>query len=185
MASHSGLVHLLVLVGVALACGGPIQFISEHLRGTHGSITDKLELKRPEIGLHPLFSSVIASINNSCQRQADMQLINATLDVYTRIFSSILLHSHHNHHGTTHASGLLDHLSGPKRSEVTSAVKDLQKLMEGLRSYLNRQNKNDDKEDVLGKLNKMKVDDPMVQRKALAEFMEVYQAASVVSSSSC
>ncbi|XP_072233550.1 interferon gamma 1 [Leuresthes tenuis] len=183
MASHSGVVHLLVLVGVALASGGPIQFISEHLKGAHGSITEELELKRPEIGLHPLFSSVIASINNSCQRQTDMQLVNATLDVYMRIFSSILLHSHHKHHGTTHTSGLLNRLSTPKRSEVTSALKELQKLMENLRNYLNRQN--NDTEDVLSKLNKIKVDDPMVQRKALAEFMEVYQAASVISTSSC
>jgi len=89
------------------------------------------------------------------QRQADMQLINATLDVYMRIFSSILLHSHHKNHSTTPTSGLLDHLLKSKRSEVTLALKELQQFMKDLRSNLNRWN--NDTEDVLSKLNKIKV----------------------------
>ncbi|KAM9704847.1 uncharacterized protein ACNS7B_001270 isoform 2-T2 [Menidia menidia] len=183
MTPHGGAVRLLVLLGVALASGGPLHFISDSLRLTHGSIADELELKLPAVGLHPLFSSVLQSINNSCL-QNDAQLINATLDVYTRIFSSILPHGHHKTHGKGHASGLLEDLPEPKRSKVTSALKELKKLLDDLKRHLNRP-VNDNKEAVLRELSEMQVDDTMVQRKALAEFIEVYQAASVVSSYKC
>nr|XP_020480532.1 uncharacterized protein LOC109974601 [Monopterus albus] len=146
----------------------------------------KKELKEPEIGSNPLFRSVIRSISTSCQRKEQVQLMNATLDIYTHIFSSILQHSHHQHHDRTHVPALLDQLKEPKKSQVVSALTELRDKMEKLKKHLGRlDHQNLDQENVLSDLKKIMVDDPVDQRKALAQFREVYQAAAVVASRGC
>lgn len=65
------------------------------------------------------------------QRGDDVHLMNATLDIYTQIFSSILHHSNH--------SGLLDHLSDSKRTEVHADLTKLQKKMRELKSCRSQQ----------------------------------------------
>lgn len=79
--------------------------------------------------------------------------MNVTLDIYMRIFSNILQHGHHRHHGST--GGLLDDLTASSRSEVQSALTKLQQATECLKNHISRQNHN--KEDVLSELNKIKV----------------------------
>ncbi|XP_041834093.1 uncharacterized protein LOC121635099 [Melanotaenia boesemani] len=162
----------------------PAQYFSKDLKDTLESIADELKLTQPEIGTNPLFGSVVSSINNSCQRQTEMQLMNATLDVYMQIFGNIFQHIHHNHQDRSQNAGVLDHLSTTKRSEVISTLKWLRREMEELKSHMSCQN-HKSPEDVYNMLNRIKVDDPVVQRKALAEFLEVYQAASVITCNRC
>ncbi|XP_054480966.1 interferon gamma 1-like [Anoplopoma fimbria] len=179
MSSWCGSLCLLVLLGVALVSGSPCQFVSENMQQTHESIADVLKLKEQEIGSNPLFSSVIKSINTSCQRK--VHVMNATLNVYTRIFSSILQNNQH-HDGTR--TSLLDGLqSDSERSGVKSALTEYQHKIEELRRHLGQVNQ--DREDVLSKLKKIEVDDPLVQKRALAQFKEVYQAASLIGSTRC
>uniref|UniRef100_A0A8C3AH76 Interferon gamma n=1 Tax=Cyclopterus lumpus TaxID=8103 RepID=A0A8C3AH76_CYCLU len=177
MSSFCGSLCLLVVLGVALTSGSPCQFVAERMQQTQESIADVLKLKGKEIGSNPLFDSVIKSINTSCQRK--VHVMNATLDVYSQIFSSILPNTQDPDN-----TPLLDHLkSDDERSRVMMVVSNYQKNLEELRRRLGQLNH--DKEDVLGKLKKIKVDDPFVQRRALAQFNEVYQAASVIGSSGC
>ncbi|XP_040008593.1 interferon gamma 1 [Xiphias gladius] len=180
MSSCCGSVCLLVLLGVALACGSPLH-LPEDLIHLQESIADLLALKEPEIGSKPLFSSVIKSVDTSCQRKEDILLMNATLDVYMHIFSSILQHGHRHHDGTV-TSALLKNLPGSERSRVNSALTKLQQKMGELRRRLGQPNHN--KQDMLSELNKIKVDDPIDQRKALAEFQQVYRTASLIGSHS-
>uniref|UniRef100_A0A3Q3N7Y3 Uncharacterized protein n=1 Tax=Mastacembelus armatus TaxID=205130 RepID=A0A3Q3N7Y3_9TELE len=173
MTSCYGSVCLLVLLGVVLAFGSPVQL--DTLTRTHTSISDLLQLKEPEVGSKPLFSSVIENIRTSCQRKEQIQLINATLDIYMHIFSSIL--EHHQNHGKTGSSLLLDQLTQPMRSQVELDLMKLQQEMEEVRRHLGHLDHQ--------KHNQKNVDDPLDQRKALAEFREVYRAACVVASRDC
>ncbi|XP_070710279.1 interferon gamma 1-like [Pempheris klunzingeri] len=178
MSPCSGSMCLLVLLGVVLTSGGPIHCVSDSLKKAHESIADVLKLTKPEISGYPLFGSVIRSINASCQRKEEIQLMNATLDIYMRIFSSILQHDH--------SAALLDKLSASARPQVESALTELQQEMEKLKRHLGHLNHlNHEREDVLSELNKIKVDDPLVQKKALAQFNEIYQVASVIGSRRC
>uniref|UniRef100_A0A3B4UQF2 Uncharacterized protein n=1 Tax=Seriola dumerili TaxID=41447 RepID=A0A3B4UQF2_SERDU len=132
------------------------------------------KLMETEIGTEPLFDSVTRSINTSCQKKEDIMLINATLGVYMSIFSSILQHSH-DHTGT---STLLGQVPVSDRSKVKSWVKQLQEETKVLRRELVKVNNN--QEDMLRELTKIKVDDPIDQRRALAEFQAVSRAASLL-----
>ncbi|XP_040886325.1 interferon gamma 1-like [Toxotes jaculatrix] len=175
MSSSCGSVCLLVLMGVVLALGSPLH---ENLMQVLDSIADPLKLKEPEIGSKPLFSSIIKSINTSCQRKEDIQVMNATLDVYMHIFSSLLQHNHHQHHGRTLSSPVLDQLSNSDREKVKLDLRNLQHKMEEMRKHLGQLNQ--DKADMLSELDKIKVDDPIDQRKALAEFRQVYHAVELL-----
>uniref|UniRef100_UPI0037E87E9C interferon gamma 1-like n=1 Tax=Semicossyphus pulcher TaxID=241346 RepID=UPI0037E87E9C len=171
MSSFCGSVLLLVLLGVVSAFGNPIQS-GDELSQIHESIANVLELKNSEISTHPLFSSVINSINTSCQRKEEIQLMNVTIDVYMRIFSSILEND----------NSLLGQLQD--RSEVRSHLRKLQEKMQEMKGRLNHlSQQRHNKEDVLRKLNKIKVDDPKDQKRALAQFIEIYRAASKISRS--
>lgn len=81
--------------------------------------------------------------------------MNVTLDVYMRIFSSILQHNHNQGHDKT--GTLLDQVPESKRSEVKENLRMLQQEMETLKSNLSHLNHN--REDVISKLNKIKVRD--------------------------
>uniref|UniRef100_A0A3Q3IBJ2 Uncharacterized protein n=1 Tax=Monopterus albus TaxID=43700 RepID=A0A3Q3IBJ2_MONAL len=171
MSSCCGSVCLLVLLGVVLAFGSPLPH-SPSVVMDHYVVQESLK-----------FCSLISS---SPQRKEQVQLMNATLDIYTHIFSSILQHSHHQHHDRTHVPALLDQLKEPKKSQVVSALTELRDKMEKLKKHLGRlDHQNLDQENVLSDLKKIMVDDPVDQRKALAQFREVYQAAAVVASRGC
>ncbi|KAM9328645.1 interferon gamma 1-like [Pholidichthys leucotaenia] len=182
MSLCSGSVWLLVLLGAVLTLGVPCQYVSMKLKHTFETIGKELELRHPDVGSNPLFGSVLRSINTSCQRTDDLQLMSTTLDVYMRIFASIL-HSNHHQDDTQTSTGLLDQLSSDSKRSVEMAVKKYKEWVQHLKNHLTQQMNH--KEDILNKLKIIKVDDPTVQRKALAEFMEVYQAASVVGNVRC
>uniref|UniRef100_A0A8C9Y9Y3 Uncharacterized protein n=1 Tax=Sander lucioperca TaxID=283035 RepID=A0A8C9Y9Y3_SANLU len=167
---------LLVVLGVALASGSPVHFVSENLKQTHESIADVLKLKEYEVARNPLFSSVINSMNTSCQTK--VHLMNVTLNIYAQIFSSILQQD--EHHDSTQTSGLLTQLSVRERSNVESSLTELQQKMEKLKGHLNEVYH--DREAVLAKLNKIEVSDTLVQKKALAQYGEVYHVASLIGS---
>lgn len=78
-----------------------------------------------------------------------MQLINATLDVYARIFSSILQQDHNKNRP------LLDQVPESERSEVRTRLQELRQMMDSLKRNLGHLNV--DREDIMGKLNKIKV----------------------------
>ncbi|KAI4787986.1 hypothetical protein KUCAC02_036135 [Chaenocephalus aceratus] len=164
-------VCLLVFLGAALVSGKPCLYIGEHLKESHEYISNVLSLKGQDVGLDPLFSDVIRS-NSSLQIK--INLINATLEVYRRIFSSILRQDN---------QGLLENLSETDRKKVTKEVEVLEHKIEYLTKTLGHVNH--DKENILSKLQKIQVDDPLVQKKALAEFKEVFQAANVIICPGC
>ncbi|KAM8908071.1 uncharacterized protein AB9W97_005625 [Spinachia spinachia] len=164
---------LLVLLGAAMASVIPCQSIPQKLQDDHDFIADVLKLKEPEVGGKPLFDSVI---NNSYQRK--VHVMNATLNVYSRIFSSLLQSEQQA------AAPLLEQLgSDRERSTVRSVLKMLQQKMEELRRRLGQLHP--EREDVLSQLRNITVNDPLVQRKALAQFKEVYQAASLIGHPKC
>ncbi|CAN9508376.1 unnamed protein product [Ophioblennius macclurei] len=173
MPSHSAAAaaaaaFLLVLLGATLASGNP-QYVSQEFKNKVDSLSTQLGLTKPAIGNNPLFKAVIRNINTSCQRRHDIQLMNATLDVYLRVFSSIL--------GQEDSPSSLLADQGVKESILYMQDKmvDLQKKMNSISFH---------RDDLLGRLSRIPVDDSVVQRKALAELLEVYQAVSVVTSRS-
>lgn len=184
MSSCSVSVYVLVLLGAVLVSGAPRQHVSRTLTDMQELIANELGLKQPEVGNTELFGFV-NSINTSCERKNDIELMITTLDVYKHIFSSIMQHSsNHQHHGKPVASvGLLDQVSDSKRSEIESALQSLQHKMGTLNDHLNRLNRH--KEEILGKLKQIKVDDLMDQKRALAEYLGVFQAASVIAHGGC
>ncbi|XP_030576566.1 uncharacterized protein LOC115773787 [Archocentrus centrarchus] len=177
-------VYVLVLLGAVLVSGAPRQYVSRTLTDMQDLIANELGLKQPEVGNTELFSFV-NSINTSCEKKNDMELMITTLGVYKHIFSSIMKHSgSHQHHGNPVASvGLLDQVSDSKRSDIESALQTLQQKMGMLNDRLSRLNRH--KEDILGKLKQIKVDDLMDQKRALAEYLGVFQAASVIAHGGC
>uniref|UniRef100_A0AAQ4QPC5 Uncharacterized protein n=2 Tax=Gasterosteus aculeatus aculeatus TaxID=481459 RepID=A0AAQ4QPC5_GASAC len=157
---------LLVLLGGAMASA---IFKKEN---DHELIVNMLGLKEKEVGGKPLFGSVIKSINTSCQRK--VLVMNATLNVYSKIFSTVLQTEQHGRAGVH----LLDKLKSElERKKVRSALESLKQEMEEQSRHLGQLNL--DREDVLSKLGDIKVEDTLDQRKALAEFKEVYQAIDV------
>ncbi|KAK1906365.1 Interferon gamma 1 [Dissostichus eleginoides] len=171
MSSCWGSVCLLVFLGAAFVSGKPCQFVGENLKGSHEYISNVLSLKGQDVGLDPLFSDFVRS-NSSLEIKVN--LMNATLEVYHRIFSSILRPDNQD---------LLKNLSEADRKEVTKKVEYLKQKIENLTKKLGHVNH--DKENILSKLQEIQVDDPLVQRKALAEFKEVFQAASVIICPEC
>uniref|UniRef100_A0A3Q1JSC3 Uncharacterized protein n=1 Tax=Anabas testudineus TaxID=64144 RepID=A0A3Q1JSC3_ANATE len=172
---------LLVLLGAVTVFGSPVHYVLDNVTQTHDSIANVLELKEPKIGKSHLFTPVISSISTSCQRKEQIQLTKATLDIYSHIFTSILQHEHQDNTPT-----VLDQLTEPSRAQVESDLTKLQQDMENLKSRLNQvHHQNPNYEEVLKELNRIKVDDPVNQKKALAQFKEVYQAASVVAFRGC
>uniref|UniRef100_A0AAV2IXD2 Uncharacterized protein n=1 Tax=Knipowitschia caucasica TaxID=637954 RepID=A0AAV2IXD2_KNICA len=155
-------VCLLVICAAALASCGPI-YVPPNLDQAHKSIVASLNLTLPEVGSRPLFTSVIRSLNSSCQLlKEDVMLMNATLDVYTRVFSILL------------------------KTPLSPNNRDLEKLnhaMSRLKSQISHQQQN--KEELLAKIRAVKVEDALVQRKVLAEFLEVYHALSGLIHNTC
>lgn len=80
--------------------------------------------------------------------------MNVTLDIYTRIFSSILKHSHNNDDGKP---VLLASVPVTEKQELQKALNKLKHNMEQLKSELGHLNQN--KEDVLIELYKIDVSD--------------------------
>ncbi|XP_034535345.1 interferon gamma 1-like [Notolabrus celidotus] len=172
MSSSCGAVCLLVLLGVVFAIGNPIQPNDEELKNIHESIVNELDLKKAGISQRPLFSPVINSINTPCQRKEDVQLMNVTLDVYLRIFSNILEPSNNPETPT-----LLAHV--PNRSHVEQQLRKLQQKMEEMKQRLNHQSHHN-RDEMIHRLQRIKVDDPEVQKRALIQFSEIYRVASVI-----
>ncbi|KAG7218746.1 hypothetical protein INR49_019749 [Caranx melampygus] len=164
-------VCLLVLLGAVMTFGNPV-----HPPAVSKKISELLNLADQEIGSKPLFTSVLNSINTSCQRKEDIVLLNATLNVYRQIFSSILKHSHDHHHGKT----LLDQ-AGDHRGSVESELKKLQERMEALRVQLGSVSDSFNGEDIISNLNNINVNDTINQRRALAEYDAVSRVASLIS----
>lgn len=77
------------------------------------------------------------------QRRDIVQLMNVTLDIYTRIFSSILQQQ---------PDTILHEVPESKRPEVEAKLQELQRMMEGLRRGLYHKT-----EDTINYLNKIKV----------------------------
>lgn len=87
--------------------------------------------------------------------------MNATLDVYMRIFSSILQHKQHAKN-TKKSPSLLDlcEVSPDKRPQVESVLTEFQQKAAELKRQLSQRINN--KEDVLGKLHQIKVKETLV-----------------------
>ncbi|KAK5849410.1 hypothetical protein PBY51_009055 [Eleginops maclovinus] len=163
MSSCWGSICFLAFLGVAFVSGRPL----EDIKNAQESIAEVLNLKGLEVGLNPLFSAVIKSNSSIPLRVNEM---NATLDVYRQIFSSIL--------SDNHSSSLLKLLNTTTRKSVRSDVEKLQGRITTLTEKFGPENNNS--KDILSKLKEIKVGNHLVQRKALAEFLEVDHAADVI-----
>uniref|UniRef100_A0A673A3F4 Uncharacterized protein n=1 Tax=Sphaeramia orbicularis TaxID=375764 RepID=A0A673A3F4_9TELE len=102
-------------------------------------------LTRPEIGNSPLFDFHVCS--SPPLRKEDV--MSATLDVYMRIFTSIL-------HEKTKTSALLGQMSSTDEEKVEKDLKELHQKMKDLKRHLSHMIQN--KKDVLNKLSTIKVD---------------------------
>ncbi|XP_054623787.1 uncharacterized protein LOC129177075 [Dunckerocampus dactyliophorus] len=160
---------LLVLVGT-LAASADYSGPHPDIRQTLESISDVLELRKPDVsGVQP-FKGVIRSIS-ACQSLEAFQVLNATLSVYVRIFHSILRRT----------SSLLDVAPPPKRAQLEQNLIKLQHKTKQLREHLQRRAARC-AHDTLDTLAAIKMDDIMVQKGALAQFLEVYRMAFLIGS---
>uniref|UniRef100_A0A667WRH5 Interleukin-6 n=1 Tax=Myripristis murdjan TaxID=586833 RepID=A0A667WRH5_9TELE len=168
-------VCVLVLLGALVASGSPVHsqchFVPNGLEEKIKSITEPLELKETAIGGHQLFIPLIDSINCSCQSRERALVLNATLDVYLRIFSRLLQE--------TRGPELLEPLADAARTAVVKTLAHLQHKVEELKRHLNL-DRQDTLRRTLSTLDRMNVDDVKVQKKALAEFRWIFQTASVI-----
>uniref|UniRef100_A0A3B4AUK6 Uncharacterized protein n=1 Tax=Periophthalmus magnuspinnatus TaxID=409849 RepID=A0A3B4AUK6_9GOBI len=112
------------------------------------------DLTHPDVGSSPLFTSVIRSLNSSCQQ--DVMLLNATLDVYMRIFNNLLHHS-------PHSAPLLQQMG-------SSEVENVKNIIKKIRKHISKRHC------LICLFIYFQVDEPLVQRKALAELNEVDRA---------
>nr|AHZ62713.1 interferon-gamma 1 [Tetraodon nigroviridis] len=165
---------LLFLLGAVGTSQASFQFISQMLKKDHEVVAHALKLTQVEFIAGPLFSSVIRNVNSSCQRRDDVQMMSTTLDVYDRIFSSIQKQKEQQDQADT----LLSQVPPSQRSEVESALQHLQQRMKTLKGKLKQMNEK--REEELDRLKTIEVDDVLVQKKALAQFKAVYQAASLI-----
>uniref|UniRef100_A0A3B3CT62 Uncharacterized protein n=1 Tax=Oryzias melastigma TaxID=30732 RepID=A0A3B3CT62_ORYME len=101
--------------------------------------------------------------------EAASRRFNKTLDIYTRIFSVIL--------DDTAAPVILSSLSEKAKEVVKTSLRYLQRKMLGLKKNLKGHGSH--RTDEPDELDSIQVDDVTNQKKALAEYKEVYQAANV------
>ncbi|KAM9772190.1 uncharacterized protein ACBT44_004061 isoform 2-T2 [Syngnathus typhle] len=136
-----------------------------------GNVLAKMEdLKSVNISTHPPFKSVIRSIR-ACQNREEVKLVEATLRVYTRIAESIL-------HNATLLKVAPDH-AGQER--LSRNVGQLRSKLRHLSATLARRHcPNTTK--VLHQLTQLQVDDVTFQKRALSQFLEVYNMATVIGS---
>ncbi|KAM9772191.1 uncharacterized protein ACBT44_004061 isoform 3-T3 [Syngnathus typhle] len=128
------------------------------------------DLKSVNISTHPPFKSVIRSIR-ACQNREEVKLVEATLRVYTRIAESIL-------HNATLLKVAPDH-AGQER--LSRNVGQLRSKLRHLSATLARRHcPNTTK--VLHQLTQLQVDDVTFQKRALSQFLEVYNMATVIGS---
>ncbi|XP_037098740.1 uncharacterized protein LOC119116970 isoform X2 [Syngnathus acus] len=133
-----------------------------------GSVLTKMEdLKSVNISTHPPFKSVIKSIR-ACQNREEVKLAKATLHVYTRISESIL-----------HNDTLLK--VAPDQERLRRNVGQLTSKLRHLSATLARRHC-PNTANVLHQLTQLQVDDVTFQKRALSQFLEVYNMATVIGS---
>ncbi|XP_061922717.1 uncharacterized protein LOC133662619 [Entelurus aequoreus] len=142
------------------------------IRRTLESISDVLELRKKDIAGAPPFMGIIRTIN-TCQSHEVLQLLNATLSMYGRIFNSILERS----------PSLLDQAPLARRAQLKQDLMKLQGKTRVLRAHLQHCTAPGARE-ALDTLKTLKVDDIKVQKAALAQFLEVYNTATLIRSRS-
>ncbi|XP_049616473.1 uncharacterized protein [Syngnathus scovelli] len=160
---------LLLLLG-SLVVGASHSDPYPELRKILEDISKDVDLKSVNISTHPPFKSVIRSIR-ACQNREEVKLVKATLHVYTRISESIL-------HNATLLKGAPDH-AGQERlrrnvGQLTSKLRHLSATL-ARRHCPNTAN-------VLHQLTQLQVDDVTFQKRALSQFLEVYNMATVIGS---
>ncbi|RVE56603.1 hypothetical protein OJAV_G00222930 [Oryzias javanicus] len=166
MSSRSGALLLLVLVGIGTASA--VNYISANITNAHRNVAHHLDLTSPDIGRNPLFGFIRE--NSSCPKKHNLPpKFNKTLDIYTRIFSIIL--------DDTATPVVLSSLSEKAKEVVRSSLRYLQRKMLGLKK--NVKGHGPHRTDELDELDSIQVGDVTNQKKALAEYKEVYQAANV------
>ncbi|XP_051911087.1 uncharacterized protein LOC127593578 isoform X2 [Hippocampus zosterae] len=140
------------------------------LRKILEDIAKDVDLKSMNISTHPPFIGVIRSIK-ACQNREEVRLMKATLHVYVDILESILRNA-----------TLLRAVPDPaRREQLGRNVDHLTKKMRRLSADLARP-RCPDTGDVLHQLAQLKVDDMTFQKRALSQFLEVYNMATVIGS---
>ncbi|XP_077357489.1 uncharacterized protein LOC144004268 isoform X2 [Festucalex cinctus] len=131
-----------------------------------------MDLKSVNISTHPPFDDVIKSIE-ACQNGEAVALTKSALDVYMRVLDSIL----------SNAALLADVPDDGRRERLRRNVGQLTKKLRHLSAVLARPRCTDAAK-VLQKLTQLKVqvDDVMFQKRALSQFLEVYNMATVIGS---
>lgn len=158
----STVVLLLLLAGLggAVVEGSP-WYVSTSMDDNVHALEEPYNLKDTSLVPNPLFLVLLKDINVNLQKHEQILLLNATLDVYLKIFSRML----------TSTQTPSQHAVGQHLQRLSSAVQRLKKHL-GKESHLDL---------LLRQLASIKVDDTVVQRKALNEVREVYQLASQIS----
>ncbi|XP_077401330.1 uncharacterized protein LOC144035481 [Vanacampus margaritifer] len=160
---------LLVLLGALVAQANPVDPHPE-LRKILEDISRDVDLKSVNISTHPPFDDVIKSIK-ACQNREAVNLIKSALEVYVRILDSIL----------NNATLLTDIPDDGRRERLRHNVSQLTKKLRHLNAILARP-RCPDTSKVFQKLTQLKVDDVLFQKRALSQFLEVYNMATVIGS---
>ncbi|XP_061523505.1 uncharacterized protein LOC133397065 isoform X2 [Phycodurus eques] len=162
---------LLVLLGALVAWANRVDPHPE-LREILENISGIVDVK--SVNGIPPFNGVIRSIK-ACQNREEVKLVNATLQVYMRVLESILRPAPGQH------TALLDSVPEATREHLRHNVGQLTNKMRHLTDKLARRHC-PDVPNVLHQLSQLKVDDVMFQKRALSQFLEVYNMAAVIGS---
>ncbi|XP_061124521.1 uncharacterized protein LOC133145254 isoform X1 [Syngnathus typhle] len=157
---------LLLLLG-SLVLGASHSDPYPELRKILEEISKDVDLKSVNISTHPPFKSVIRSIR-ACQNREEVKLVEATLRVYTRIAESIQRNA-----------TLLK--VAPDQERLRRNVGQLTSRLRRLSATLARRHC-PNTTNVLHQLTQLQVDDVTFQKRALSQFLEVYNMATVIGS---
>ncbi|CAL8405528.1 unnamed protein product [Arctogadus glacialis] len=123
-----------------------------------------------------IFDPVVTIMSSLMAQHDKVFLMNATLGVYLQILSRVLAEPTPAPEGP----GVTGGPEGPRFKEVRPALRKLQAELLRVKRHYYHGNQNNPLQAALDQLHAIKVDDPLVQRQALAEFLKVRHAASSV-----
>ncbi|CAL8324449.1 unnamed protein product [Lota lota] len=158
---------VVVVLMLDWSLGHPSPQAGETIRTAYKEVQESLRLK--EENVMTLIFDPVVTIMSSLKAQHDkMFVMNATLGVYLQIMSKVVAKP--------------PGLEGLQETEAKETLGKLQKELIRVKKHYYHGNQDNLLQTAIDQLDNIKVDDPLVQRQALAEFMMVLHAASSVGS---
>ncbi|CAL8386617.1 unnamed protein product [Boreogadus saida] len=160
----------------ALGPNDPGETISKANTEVEEFLNRTRDLKANDVTL--IFDPVVTIMSPLKAQHDKVFLMNATLGVYLQILSRVLAEPTPAPEGP----GVPGGPEVPRFKEVRPALRKLQAELLRVKRHYYHGNQNNPLQAALDQLHAIKVDDPLVQRQALAEFTKVHYVVSNVGS---